>query len=188
MNHVAVSNRARAAGVVARHAAERRLCAGGHVHREPQTVRLEECVEVVEHYAQDWGYALDRKRSTSATPVFTKPLLGPWLACISLDVKCLNRPFAEAGSGWGPELEMGFGAIHEAARISQAADGKALVYLMCFLFPIYIAPFGDVYRKFNSLAELEVNVTANLQMYQIVMHDFEHAFAAGLAQAMEQTA
>ena len=39
VHHVAVGDRARAAGVVAGHAAERRLRAGGHVDRKPQAVR-----------------------------------------------------------------------------------------------------------------------------------------------------
>ena len=51
VDHVAVRDRARAAGVVARHAAERGLRAGGHVDREPQAVRLQLRVERVEHDA-----------------------------------------------------------------------------------------------------------------------------------------
>ena len=45
VHHVAVGDGARAAGVVAGHAAERGLRAGGHVDREPQAVRLELRVE-----------------------------------------------------------------------------------------------------------------------------------------------
>ncbi|KWT97635.1 hypothetical protein APY03_1331 [Variovorax sp. WDL1] len=52
VHHVAVGDRARAAGVVARHAAQRRLGAGGDIDREPQAVRLELRVEVVQHQAR----------------------------------------------------------------------------------------------------------------------------------------
>ena len=41
VHHVAVAYRARAAGVVSGHAAQRRLRAGGNIHRKPQAVRLE---------------------------------------------------------------------------------------------------------------------------------------------------
>ena len=43
--------RARAAGVVARHAAQRRLCGGGDVHRVPQAQRLQLRVQVIQHHA-----------------------------------------------------------------------------------------------------------------------------------------
>ena len=56
MHHVAVGDRARAAGVVAGHAAERRLRAGRDVDRIPEAVRLQLRVEVVEHEAR-----LDRR-------------------------------------------------------------------------------------------------------------------------------
>jgi len=49
VHHVAVGNRARAAGIVAGHAAERGLCAGGDVHRKPQAVRLQLGIQVIEY-------------------------------------------------------------------------------------------------------------------------------------------
>src|SRR5205807_1341881 len=51
VHHVAVGDRARAAGVVARHAAERRLRARRHVDREPQPMRPQSGIQRVEHYA-----------------------------------------------------------------------------------------------------------------------------------------
>ena len=57
VNHVAVGDRSTAAGVVAGHAAQRRLRAGGHVHRVPQAVGLERSVQVVQH---DAGFDLHR--------------------------------------------------------------------------------------------------------------------------------
>ncbi len=51
VHHVAVGNGARAAGVVARHAAQRGLGAGRYVHRIPQAELLEPGVEVVQHQA-----------------------------------------------------------------------------------------------------------------------------------------
>ncbi|MCG3189048.1 MAG: hypothetical protein LKCHEGNO_01291 [Burkholderiaceae bacterium] len=51
VHHVAVRDRARAARVVARHAAERGLRAGRHVDREPQAVPRELRVQRVEHEA-----------------------------------------------------------------------------------------------------------------------------------------
>ena len=48
VHHVAVGDRARAAGVVAGHAAERRLRRRADVDREPQAVRLQPGVELVE--------------------------------------------------------------------------------------------------------------------------------------------
>ncbi len=51
VHHVAVGDRAAAARVVAGHAAQRGLRAGGHVHRVPQAVGLELRVQVVEHQA-----------------------------------------------------------------------------------------------------------------------------------------
>ena len=51
VHHVAVADRARAAAVVAGHAAERRLRAGRNVDRKPQAVRLQPCVQLVEHHA-----------------------------------------------------------------------------------------------------------------------------------------
>ncbi len=67
VHHVAVGDGARAAGVVARHAAQRGLRAGRHIHRIPQAVRLELRVQVVEHEAglDRGGAALPR--STSST-------------------------------------------------------------------------------------------------------------------------
>ena len=52
VHHVAVSNGPTAAGVVACHAAQRGLCAGGHIDRVPQAVRFEGCVQVVQHDAR----------------------------------------------------------------------------------------------------------------------------------------
>jgi hypothetical protein len=51
VHHVAVGDGARAAGIVARHAAERGLRAGGHVDREPQALRPQARIERVEHHA-----------------------------------------------------------------------------------------------------------------------------------------
>lgn len=48
VHHVAVANRTRAAGIVAGHAADGRLCAGRYVDREPEAVRLQERVQLVE--------------------------------------------------------------------------------------------------------------------------------------------
>jgi len=52
VDHVAVGDRPRAAGVVARHAAQRGLGARRHVHRKPQVVFAEARVQVVEHDAR----------------------------------------------------------------------------------------------------------------------------------------
>ena len=51
VHHVAVAYRARAAAVVAGHAAERRLRAGRNVDRIPQPVRPEPGIETIEHHA-----------------------------------------------------------------------------------------------------------------------------------------
>ena len=51
MHHVAVGDAAAAARVVTRHAAQRGLCAGGHIYRVPQAVLFERSVQVVEHDA-----------------------------------------------------------------------------------------------------------------------------------------
>ena len=51
VHHVAVGDRARAAGIVAGHAAQRRLRRRADVDREPQAVRLQPRVELVEHDA-----------------------------------------------------------------------------------------------------------------------------------------
>ena len=66
VHHVAVGDRARAAGVVARHAAQRGLRAGRHVDREPQAVRLQLRVQVVEHQAGLDGRGALRPRSRRA--------------------------------------------------------------------------------------------------------------------------
>ena len=50
--HGAVADRAGAATVVARHAADRRPAARGHVHREVKAVRAQEGVQAVEHHAR----------------------------------------------------------------------------------------------------------------------------------------
>ena len=55
VHHVAVSNRAAAARVVARHTAQGGLGAGGHVHRIPQAMRFEGRIQVVEHQARLHG-------------------------------------------------------------------------------------------------------------------------------------
>ena len=70
VHHVAVSDRAAAARVVARHAAQRGLRAGGHIHRVPQSVLLEGRIQVVEHQA--WlhrGSALLRVHCENLTHV-----------------------------------------------------------------------------------------------------------------------
>ncbi len=59
MHHVAVGDRARAARVVAGHPAEGRLRRRADVDREPQSVRLEIRVQLVEHHAR---LDLDRHR------------------------------------------------------------------------------------------------------------------------------
>ena len=46
-----IAQRAGAAGIVARHAAERGARGGGNIHREPQPVRFKLAVEIVEHDA-----------------------------------------------------------------------------------------------------------------------------------------
>ena len=51
MHHVTVGNAAAAARVVARHAAQGGLRAGGHIHRVPQAVFFQRCVQVVQHDA-----------------------------------------------------------------------------------------------------------------------------------------
>jgi hypothetical protein len=51
VHHVAVGDRAAAAGVVAGHSAQRRLRAGGHVHRVPQAVGFQCRVQVVQNNA-----------------------------------------------------------------------------------------------------------------------------------------
>ena len=48
VHHVAVGDRARSAGIVAGHPAERRLRRGADIDREPQSVRPQPCVEGVE--------------------------------------------------------------------------------------------------------------------------------------------
>ena len=54
--HVVAGNakaeRARAAGIVAGHAAKRRAGRRRNVHREPQTMRLERAIEIIEHDAR----------------------------------------------------------------------------------------------------------------------------------------
>ena len=57
VHHVAVGDRARAARIVAGHAAQRRLRGRADVDREPEAVRLQPCIELVEHDAR-----LDRDR------------------------------------------------------------------------------------------------------------------------------
>jgi hypothetical protein len=52
VHHVAVGDGARAAGVVARHAAEGRLRAGGDVDREPQALRPQPRVERIQHQSR----------------------------------------------------------------------------------------------------------------------------------------
>ena len=52
VHHVAIGNRAAAAGVVAGHAAQGGLRAGGHIHRIPQTVLFQGGVQVVQHHAR----------------------------------------------------------------------------------------------------------------------------------------
>ena len=47
--HRAVAKRSAAAGIVARHAADRRARGGGDVDREPQPLRLQPPIELVEH-------------------------------------------------------------------------------------------------------------------------------------------
>ena len=49
MHHVAVTDGARAATIVARHAAQRRLRACGHIHGIPESMRLQICVQLIEH-------------------------------------------------------------------------------------------------------------------------------------------
>ena len=49
VHHVAVFDRARTAGIVAGHAAYRALGRGRHIDRKPQAMRLEPCVQMVEH-------------------------------------------------------------------------------------------------------------------------------------------
>ena len=51
VHHVAVGNRATAARVVACHAAQGRLCAGGHIDWKPHTVGFELGIQMVEHHA-----------------------------------------------------------------------------------------------------------------------------------------
>ena len=51
VHHVAVVQRARAAGVIARHAANRALCGCGDIHRKPDTVWLERLIEVIQNHA-----------------------------------------------------------------------------------------------------------------------------------------
>ena len=51
VHHVPVGDRARAAGIVAGHAAERGLRAGRHIDRKPQPVRAQARVERIEHHA-----------------------------------------------------------------------------------------------------------------------------------------
>ena len=65
--HRAVAQRARAAGIVAGHAADRRARGGGDVDREPQAVRLQQPVEVVEDDARlDQRAAARRRRARAA--------------------------------------------------------------------------------------------------------------------------
>jgi hypothetical protein len=58
VHHVAVADRARAARVVARHAADGGLRRGRHVHRKPEPVRAQERIQPVEH---DAGLHRDRR-------------------------------------------------------------------------------------------------------------------------------
>src|SRR6266850_4372681 len=61
VHHVAVGDRTRAAGIVARHAAERRLRAGRDIDREPKSLRPQRGVQLVEYHAglDDRAFALD---------------------------------------------------------------------------------------------------------------------------------
>ena len=71
VHHVAVGNAATAAGVVARHAAQRCLRAGGHIHRVPQAVFFQRCVQVVQHDAGfDNGCALVNIKIQNIAQVF----------------------------------------------------------------------------------------------------------------------
>src|SRR5262252_2051787 len=58
VHHVAVAYRARTAGVVSRHAADRRLRRSGYIHWKPQAVGSQESVELIEH---DAGLDGDRR-------------------------------------------------------------------------------------------------------------------------------
>ena len=51
MHHIAVFNRTRATGVIARHAANRALCTGRDINGEPQPIGLEPCIEMIQHNA-----------------------------------------------------------------------------------------------------------------------------------------
>ena len=52
VHHVAVTNGARAAGVVPGHATQGCLRAGGNIHRKPQAVRPQIGIQPVEHHAR----------------------------------------------------------------------------------------------------------------------------------------
>ena len=56
VHHVAVLDRARAAGIVARHASDRRLRRCAHVDRKPEPVRTEVGVELIEHHTRLNGH------------------------------------------------------------------------------------------------------------------------------------
>ena len=128
MHHVAVGDAAAAAGVVASHAAQRRLGAGRHIDRIPQAVRLEGGIEVVEHDARfDFDGALCHVHIQDVANVFgviDDQARAHCLAALAGTAAARDDGHLQVAA----DIECGFhvlcGARHEHADRHDLVDGR----------------------------------------------------------------
>lgn len=126
------------------------------------------------------GFNRDTALTGTEMLVFSKPLFRHWSSVVVVDKKALKgaRP---SGKSYVGDLEMSIGVVERSAgpRFLEAAGSYFLVS-SAQLFPIALMPLGNVYKTFESRADLALFLGAHYQMYDIIGTELEAQMLAGL--------
>jgi hypothetical protein len=154
------------------------------VDSEPVDPRLKLYKAVMDDLAPGIGFSFDKTISTKYSPVFTKPMHGPWKACVVVNRNNLNSHTLATGG----ELELSFGLVHKDNKgASPKQKGTYMLFGMELFFPIsfWYTSVMYVYRDFFNLEELELHIGAHVAMYKIIQEPFEKALKQGF-KSMEE--
>lgn len=122
--------------------------------------------------ASPLGFQHDKRRSKPEYPVFTKPLTPDWDLCWSIE----ERTFFQ----WN-QFEGRFEpALTLRSRTLRGRSSKIPGQILGIDYPETVHGFGNGYRTFRDLDELETAIKAHLKLYELTFPTIEDAIKAVL--------
>ena len=155
------------------------------VSTDLNTNTLDECikcfVKIMDKQAAELGYIYNDDFSSSLLPVFTKNIVGPWHLKLQIDTSKMADKLLSKNKQFG--LFVGIMSKNDDMK------GSFGNFSMGDLFPIRInfAPIISAYNNFQSIAELETNILAHIEMYKIVQPLLEPAVTNGIKKYLAST-